>query len=53
LAKNNLSNNNIWTLGVNYYPHPQIVLKADYQSYDKADGAKGDKRINLGMGYMF
>jgi hypothetical protein len=52
-AKNNLSNNNIWTLGVNYYPHPQIVLKADYQSYDKADGGKGDKRINLGMGYMF
>jgi hypothetical protein len=29
------------------------VLKADYQKLDKPDGDKGDKRMNLGLGYMF
>ena len=47
------SNNNVWTMGANYWPHPQVVLKADYQKLDKPDGDKGDKRLNLGLGYMF
>ncbi len=47
------SENNIWTVGANYWPHPQVVLKVDYQKYDKPDGDKGDKRFNLGLGYMF
>ncbi|MCX7627568.1 MAG: OprO/OprP family phosphate-selective porin [Methylophilaceae bacterium] len=45
--------NNVWTIGVNYQPHPQVVLKGDYQRYDKPDGDKGDRSLNLGMGYMF
>jgi hypothetical protein len=43
----------VWTIGANYWPHPQVVLKADYQKFDKPDGDKGDKRFNLGLGYMF
>lgn len=45
--------NDIWTVGVNYWPDPQVVLKADYQKFDKPDDTKGDKRFNLGLGYMF
>ncbi len=53
------SSNNVWTVGANYWPHPQVVLKADVQKFDKPDGttgketSNGDKRINLGLGYMF
>jgi Phosphate-selective porin O and P len=47
------SNNHVITLGANYWPHPQVVIKADYQDFDKDDGDKGDKRLNLGLGYMF
>lgn len=45
--------NAIWTIGANYWPHPQIVLKADYQFFDRPDGSKGDRRLNMGLGYMF
>lgn len=47
------SENDVWTIGANYWPHPQVVFKADYQKFDKPDGDKGDKRLNLGLGYMF
>ncbi len=52
-VKNSTYRNSIWTVGANYWPHPQVVLKADYQDFDKPDGGKGDKRVNMGMGYMF
>lgn len=39
--------------GVNYWPHPQIVLKADYQIEDRPAGQVDDDRINLGVGFMF
>jgi hypothetical protein len=38
---------------VNYWPHPQIVLKADYQIEDRPAGQVDDDRINLGVGFMF
>jgi phosphate-selective porin len=47
------SNNDVVTVGANYWPHPQVVFKADYQKLDEDDGSKGDKRFNLGLGYMF
>ena len=47
------SNNHVVTVGANYSPHPQVVIKADYQKFDEDDGDKGDKRFNLGLGYMF
>jgi phosphate-selective porin len=37
-------------VGVNYYLHPQVVLKADYEDYS----GKSDKSgFNLGVGYQF
>ena len=49
--------NKVWTVGANFWPTPQVVLKADFQSYDKNDvdndEDRGNKRFNLGMGYMF
>ncbi len=38
-------------IGVNYWPHESVVLKADYQAQnDEADDFDG---INLGVGYQF
>jgi uncharacterized small protein (DUF1192 family) len=53
VVRSDESENDVWTVGANYWPHPQVVLKADYQKFDKPDGDKGDKRFNLGLGYMF
>ncbi len=38
-------------LGVNYYPHPDVVLKADYQLQNE-DAGNSDG-FYLGMGYQF
>lgn len=40
----------IRTVGVNFYVHPQVVIKADLQRYS-ADRSRD--RLNLGLGYMF
>ncbi len=40
----------VTTVGINFKPHPQVVLKADYQDF-KEDNKKD--RFNLGIGYMF
>jgi hypothetical protein len=47
------SKNNVWTVGASFWPAVGVVLKADYQVYDKPDEDKGDKRLNIGLGYMF
>ena len=38
-------------VGVNYYPHPDVVFKADYQLQN--DDAGNTDGFNLGMGYQF
>ena len=53
VTRNPANKNHIWTVGANYWPHPQVVLKADYQTFDKPDADRGDKRLNMGLGYMF
>jgi hypothetical protein len=40
-------------VGLNYWPHPQVVLKVDYQMQDVPAGQVEDDRINLGVGFMF
>ena len=40
-------------IGLNYWPHPDVVLKADYQFQDGPGNNDGDDRINLGIGYQF
>mgnify|MGYP001191500200 CR=1 FL=1 len=38
--------------GVNFWPHPDVVVKADYQQQDNDDG-KNQNGFNLGVGYQF
>ena len=39
------------SMGVNYFPHSQVVLKADYVLSTK--GGKTDKTASLSMGFIF
>ena len=41
-----------WVVGVNYWLHPNAVLKADYVTYEKP-GADDAKTLSLGVGYQF
>lgn len=40
-------------LGVSYWPHPNVVFKADYQFQDAPAERDADDRVNLGIGYWF
>jgi hypothetical protein len=42
----------VYTLGITYKPHPQVVLKLDYRNFDVARGARADD-VNLGAGFVF
>ncbi len=42
----------IWTVGLNFKPHPNIVLKADYQFRDNEGDGEAD-RLELGLGFIF
>jgi hypothetical protein len=45
-----------WEVGVNYWPHEDVVLKADYRNreHDLADDAGRDfDAFDLGIGYQF
>ncbi len=40
-------------IGLNYWPIPNVVLKADYNFIDGPTDAQDDSRLNLGVGYQF
>ena len=42
-----------WDLGINYWLHPNVVFKLDYQDQDAPDGKKELDGWNLGVGYQF
>jgi len=41
-----------WDMGINYWPHPNVVVKADYQIQDNENDLNQDG-FNLGIGYSF
>ena len=41
-----------YDVGVNWWLHPQVVVKADYQAQDN-DNGKDQNGFNLGLGYHF
>jgi len=41
-----------WNAGVNWWIHPDVVLKADLEFQDNDDG-KDRNGFNLGVGYQF
>ena len=50
LLRNPNNNERIKTFGVNFWVHPQVVLKADVQRYATD---KSQDRFSLGLGFMF
>ncbi len=42
----------IWTIGLNYRPIPQVVLKADYRDWSPVTGTKANT-VDLGLGFVF
>ena len=42
-----------WDVGVNYWLHPNVVFKLDYQDQDAPDGKNELDGWNLGVGYQF
>lgn len=40
-------------LGVNYWPIPNVVMKADYNFINGEGQGNDDSRLNLGIGYQF
>jgi len=39
-------------IGISYWPHEDVVIKADYQYQDNEDGAD-QNGLNIGLGYQF
>ncbi len=50
--RNPANDRDVWTIGLNYKPIPNVVVKVDYQIRD--DGAtSANNQFNLGLGYVF
>ncbi len=43
---------NQWVVGINYWLHPNAVLKADYATLEKP-GSEDARMLSLGVGYQF
>ncbi len=41
------------TMGINFWPHDDVVLKVDYQVEDNPVAASAYRGVNLGLGYQF
>jgi len=48
------ANNRYWlyTPGIQFYPHPNVVLKLEYRNFDPQAGERPDE-VAVGMGYAF
>lgn len=54
IARNRAADREEWTLGVNFYPVPNFVVKADYQiRSDDASGSNLSNLFNVGIGWTF
>ncbi len=42
----------IWTVGLDYKPMPQVVLKLDYRDFNPVAGSRPSS-VNLGIGFVF
>ncbi len=42
-----------WDVGVNYWPHPDVVVKLDYQDQKAPTGKDELDGFNVGIGYQF
>jgi len=42
-----------WDVGLNYWPHPDVVFKFDYQNEESDIASGNNDGFNLGLGYAF
>ena len=42
----------LYTPGINYYPHPNVVLKMEYRNFNTRGGTRADE-LSVGMGFAF
>ena len=45
-------NKTVVTAGINFYPHPNVVVKIDYRNFDSEGGDLPDD-VNIGVGFVF
>lgn len=51
-AANNKYQDRIWTIGLNYKPIPEVVLKVDYRNFNPVSG-DSYADVNFGVGFIF
>lgn len=51
-AANRANDVRVWTLGLNYRPIPQVVVKLDYQDF-RNEARTGVNQFNLALGWLF
>ena len=42
----------IWTPGLSFKPHPQVILKVDYRNFNPRQGRRAQE-VNFGVGFVF
>ena len=52
-ARNPGHNVQLYTVGAQYWPYPQVVLKLDYRNFDAGSVAPIPDEVNLGAGFVF
>jgi hypothetical protein len=52
-GNNTKSERKQYDVGVNFWPHPDVVLKVDLQQQDNKGTTNNDNGFNLGIGYQF
>jgi predicted porin len=52
-GNNTQSERKQYDVGVNFWPHPDVVLKVDLQQQDNKGTTNNDNGFNLGIGYQF
>jgi len=45
-------NQQVFQVGLQYKPIPQVVIKADYRNFSAAEGSVPDD-FNLGLGFVY
>jgi len=43
----------LYTVGLDYKPHPQVVLKFEYRNFNADREARRADEVNLGAGFVF
>jgi hypothetical protein len=51
-VKDRSQSQDVYVVGAQFEPHPQVVIKLDYRNFDPASGSRPDE-IQAGVGFVF